>query len=210
MEGLGQRKRNATLPQYGTQNPSTQTREIKQYNFYCERRYHKIKYKRIILYSLNSPHFKRISNHHSTMTCIKADRNNILWTIVISIILLDAASMLGFGLPQNTYFQQYFGMTDVGANSMTDTIGMIATLFPIVGALIADAITGKKMMVLLSGWASVGALALLTIAVLPTFGGYVGLHDPVNSYREGLMYAGFFTMATIGAMTVSLLHAYEL
>ena len=144
------------------------------------------------------------------MTCIKADRNNILWTIVISIILLDAASMLGFGLPQNTYFQQYFGMTDVGANSMTDTIGMIATLFPIVGALIADAITGKKMMVLLSGWASVGALALLTIAVLPTFGGYVGLHDPVNSYREGLMYAGFFTMATIGAMTVSLLHAYEL
>lgn len=120
--------------------------------------------------------------------------------MVISIILLDAASMMGLGLPLNSYFQFYFGYSDVKANSEADLIGMIQLIFPLVGAILADAWTGKKMLVLIAGWCQVVGLAIVTVASLPMFGGFVKLGMDPNHIREILLFIGFYSMVTLGSL----------
>ena len=129
------------------------------------------------------------------------DRSNLLWTVVISIILLDAANMFSYGLPLNSYFQQYFGYSDDKSNSLMDTFNMVLTIFPLVGSIMADAFTGKIMLCLVAGWCHVLSLVIVLVSTLPMFGGFVSLGGEVNHIKEVLTQIGYWTLVSLASLS---------
>ena len=79
---------------------------------------------------------------------------------------------------------------------------------PFLGALIADGLTGKKMLQLICGWWMVVALGIFLVGVLPMFGGPIPIGTPVNPIREVLFMIGTYGgWVTIGGLSSSVVIA---